>query len=120
MANTIKRTTVFIEAMAMTDSSAFGAGEAVGNYKDEFGRWIAKDSNGKKWHNLPSNLRNENFYRFENQYSMSDIIYYLMDKNEDYQTVMWGILVEAVNTAFKEATINCIDDIYRYVSENLI
>lgn len=40
-----------------------------------------------------------------------------------YDSHMFSIearLVEAVNTAFKEATINCIDDIYRYVSENLI
>ena len=119
MANTIKRDTVFIECMALTNSSAFGAGECVGNYrKDDM--WIAKDSNGKKWRNLTANLRNENFYKFINQYSMSDIIYYLMDKNADYQTVMTDMLIEAIETTFEETRVCCIDDIYNYISENLI
>lgn len=74
MANTIKRNTIFIECMALTNSQAFGAGECVGNYrKDDM--WIVKDSNGKKWRNLTANLRNENYYKFINQYSMSDIIF---------------------------------------------
>ena len=119
MANTIKRNTVFIECMALTNSQAFGAGECVGNYrKDDM--WIAKDSNGKKWRNLTANLRNENFYKFINQYSMSDIIYYLMDKNADYQTVMTDMLIEAIETTFEETRVCCIDDIYNYISENLI
>ena len=82
--------------------------------------WIAKDSNGKKWRNLTANLRNENFYKFINQYSMSDIIYYLMDRNADYQTVMTDMLVEAIETTFEETRVCCIDDIYNYISENLI
>ena len=119
MANTIKRNTIFIECMALTDSEAFGAGECVGNYR-KYDMWIAKDSNGKKWRNLTANLRNENFYKFINQYSMSDIIYYLMDKNADYQTVMTDMLIEAIETTFEETRVCCIDDIYNYISENLI
>ena len=70
-----------------------------------------------KWKEI---LRNENFYKFINQYSMSDIIYYLMDKNADYQTVMTDMLIEAIETTFEETRVCCIDDIYNYISENLI
>ena len=119
MCNTIKRNSIFIECVALTDSTAFKAGEHIGNYKTEDG-WISKDSNGKKWRNLTGNLRNENYYKFINQYSMEDIVYYLMDRNSDYQTVLWDMLVEAIETTFKETTIHCIDDIYNYISNNLI
>lgn len=119
MCNTIKRDSIFIECVALTDSNAFGAGECIGNYRKD-GMWIAKDSNGKKWRNLSKNLRNEHFYQFINQYSMNDIIYYLMEKNTDYQTVMWEMLVEAIETTFEEAIIYCIEDVYKYISENLI
>lgn len=84
MGNKIKRTTVFIEVVALTNSTAFKVGE------------------------------------FVNQYSMSDIIYYLMDRNIDYQTVMWEMLVEAVEITFKEARVTCIDDIYKYIVQHLI
>lgn len=47
MANSIKRTTVFIEVVALTNSTAFKAGEAVGNYKDDLNRWVATDENVK-------------------------------------------------------------------------
>lgn len=120
MANRIKRTTVFIEAVALVNSEAFKSGEKVGNYKDEFNRWIVTDGNGKRWRSLPGNLRNENFYKFINQYSMSDIVYYLMDRNEDYQTVLWESLVGAIETTFREERVNCLEDIYRYVVEHLI
>lgn len=43
-----------------------------------------------------------------------------MDRNTDYQTVMWEMLVEAVETTFKEARVTCIDDIYEYVVQHLI
>lgn len=120
MANSIKRTTVFIEVVALTNSTAFKAGEAVGNYKDDLNRWVATDENGKRWQNLAKNLRNENFYKFVNQYSMEDIIYYLMNRNVNYQTVMREMIVEAVETTFKEARVTCIDDICEYIVHHLI
>lgn len=119
MGNTIKKETVFIETMVLTNSSAFREGEYVGNYKQD-GRWIAKDSNGKKWQNLTSNLRNENFYKFINQYSMPELVQYLRDKVADYYTVAYEFLVTAIETTFEETRMCCIDDIYKYVSKNLI
>lgn len=44
MGNKIKRTTVFIEVVALTNSTAFKVGETVGNYKDDLNRWVATDS----------------------------------------------------------------------------
>lgn len=120
MGNRIKRTTVFIEAVTLVNTTALKADEAMGCYKDELNRWVTTDGNDKRWQVLPGNLRNENFCKFVNQYSMSDIIYYLMDRNTDYQTVMWESLVEAVETTFKEARVTCIDDIYKYIIQHLI
>jgi hypothetical protein len=53
---------------------------------------------------------------------MSDIIYYLMDKNVDYQTVDRELLEEAVFTAFKEMNFYgaTLDNVYNYISSNLI
>lgn len=119
MCNTIKRNSIFIECVTLTSSQAFGEGECIGNYKKD-NMWIAKDSNGKKWRNLIKNLRNDSYYKFINQYSMSDIIYYLMDRNADYQTVMTEMLVDAIETAFEETRVCCIEDIYNYISEYLI
>lgn len=120
MGNRIKRTTVFIEAVTVINTTALKADEVMGCYKDEFNRWVTTDENDKRWQVLPGNLRNENFCKFVNQYSMSDIIYYLMDRNTDYQTVMWEMLVEAVETTFKKARVTCIDDIYKYIVQHLI
>lgn len=50
MGNRIKKDSIFIIAETLTDSSAFKAGETIGNYKDD-NRWITKDSTGKKWQN---------------------------------------------------------------------
>ena len=119
MGNRIKKNSIFVVAETLTDSSAFSKGEIIGNYKDD-NRWIAKDSNGKKWNNLLCHLRNENYFKIINQYSMSDIVYYLQSRNEDFLTVVWEMLVDAVKTTFKETRVTCIDDIYRYVSANLI
>lgn len=119
MANTIKRNTVFIECMALMNSSAFGAGEVLGNYKQD-DMWITKDSNGKKWRNLTSNLRNENYYKFINQYSMMDIVCYLMNRNVNYQTVLTEMLVDAIETTFDETRVCCVEDIYEYISKHLI
>ena len=119
MGNRIKKDSIFIVAETLTDSMAFKFGEIIGNYKED-NRWIITDIKGKKWQNLISHLRNENYFKIINQYSMADIIYYLQSKNENYLTVMWEMLVDAVKTTFQETRINCIDDIYKYVSENLI
>lgn len=119
MGNRIKKDSIFIVAETLTDSSAFKAGETIGNYKDDNG-WITTDTDGKRWKNLICHLRNENFFKIINQYSMSDIIYYLQSKKADYYTVMWEMLVDAVKNTFQETRITCIDDIYKYVSENLI
>ena len=119
MGNRIKKNSIFIVAETLADSSAFKAGEVIGNYKDDT-RWIATDSNGKKWQNLIGNLRNENFFKIINQYSIEDIVYYLQGKNENYLTVMWKMLVDAVKITFAETRVTCIDDIYNYVSENLV
>lgn len=120
MANRIKRNTIFIECEALTNSSAFGVGELVGNYKTEHG-WIATDSNGKRWLNFAQSIRNENFYKVHNQYSMQDIVWYLRERNEDYYTVVWEMLEDAVTTALEEAKhICCISDIYEYIAEHLI
>lgn len=119
MGNRIKNDSIFIVAETLINSSAFKTGEVVGNYKDD-NEWIATDISGKRWQNLISHLRNENYFKIINQYSMSDIIYYMQSKNENYYTVMWEILVDAVKTTFKEARVTCIDDIYNYISANLI
>lgn len=119
MGNRIKKDSIFIVADTLTDSSAFKAGETIGNYKDD-NDWITTDADEKRWKNPICHLRNENFFKIINQYSMSDIIYYLQSKNENYYTVIWEMLVNAVKTTFQETRITCIDDIYKYVSENLI
>ena len=120
MGNRIKRDSVFIEAKALTDSNACITGELIGNYKDDSGRWIFVDPNGKRWQNLTSHLRNENYFEIINQYFMGDIIDYLFRRNLSYQTVMTEMLIDAIQTTFKETRVVCIEDIYRYMVENLI
>ena len=120
MGNVIKRDTVFIEVMTMTSSSAYEPGEAIGIFKDVDYGWTSKDSKGNWWHMFIDHIRNENFYKVINQYSMSDIVYYLQERNSDYYTVMWDILVDAIKTTFRETKITCIDDIYKYIATNLI
>lgn len=120
MGNRIKRDSIFIEAEALTDSNACITGELIGNYKDDSGRWIFVDSNGKRWQNLTSHLRNENYFDIINQYSMGDIIDYLFRRNLSYQTVMTEMLIDAIQTTFKETRIVCIEDIYSYMVKNLI
>lgn len=121
MGNVIKRNTVFMECMAMRDITAFAAGEIVSVYRIE-NKWVTQDSNGKYFRIDSSFLRKDEFFKINKQYSMSDIIYYLMDKNVDYQTVCWELLEEAVLTAFKEMYFYgaTLDDIYNYISGNLI
>ena len=119
MGNRIKKDSIFIIAETLTDSSTFKAGEIIGNYKDD-NRWIIKDSTGKKWQNLISHLRNANLFKIINQYSMEDIVWFLRERNENYLTVSYGFLVDAVKTTFQEARVTCIDDVYNYVLENLI
>lgn len=120
MSNRIKRDSIFIVTESLTDNSMCNVGEIIGTYKDDANRWITTDFNGKKWQSLICHLRNENFHRVINQYSMQDIVHYLQSKNENYFTVMWEMLAGAVKTTFKETRVTCIDDIYKYVLENLI
>lgn len=120
MANRIKRDSIFIVAKALTDSNAFKAGEVIGNYKDEAGRWIAKDATGKKWQNLAADLRNGSYFEFIDHYDIDDIIYYLFERRQDFQTVLWEMLVDAIKTTFEETTVCSLDDIYEYISHNLI
>lgn len=121
MGNVIKRNSVFVEAEVLLNNSASKAGDALAVFKFE-GKWITRDSQGKCWRMPLSILRNEHFFKVKAQYSMSDIIYYLMDKNTDYQTVLWESLEEAINTTFAELQIYGygIEDIYKYISQNLI
>ena len=120
MANRIKNDSIFIVARALTDSNAFKVGDVIGNYKDDSERWIAKDGNGKRWQHLITDLTNRCYFEIIGQYSMNDIIYYLENKNDDYQTVMWEMLVDAVKTTFKESRVTSLDNIYKYIVENLI
>ena len=120
MGNRIKKDSIFVVAETLTDSITFKAGMIIGNYKDDVNRWIATDSNGKKWQNLICHLRNENYFKIINQYSMSDIIYYLQSKNENYLTVMGEMLIDAVKTKFREKTVTYIYDIYMYMSGNFM
>ena len=120
MGNRIKRDSIFIEAKALTDSSACITGELIGNYKDDSGRWIFVDSKGIRWENTISCLRNDDYFEIVNQYSMSDIIDYLLIKNKDCQTVMTEMLVDAIRTTFEETRVVYIEDIYRYIVKNLI
>ena len=122
MGNVIHRNTVFIEAKNLVDFNSFNAGNIIGVYRDPYREsWIVVDPNGQRWCMCTSNLRNENYFKFIHQYSISDIIYKLMEINSDYETVMWDMLEDAVNTTFKEAKeLSSIEDIYKYISKNLI
>lgn len=121
MGNVINRNTVFMKCMSLVDNNVFAAGEMISVYKIE-NIWVTQDLNGKYFRVPASLIRNEKFTEVEERYSMSDIIYYLMDRNTDYQTVCWELLEEAVLTAFKEMYFYgaTLDDIYNYISGNLI
>ena len=116
---TIKHNSVFLSVEQLVDTNCAGGGEILGFYKDG-SRWLTKASDGKTYRIPLISLRNDDFYKILNQYSMSDIIYYLMDKNPDYQTVLWELLEEAVNTAFRKSRLWTIEDIYNYITEYLI
>jgi hypothetical protein len=121
MGNVINRNTVFMECMSLVDNNVFASGEMVSVYKIE-NIWVTQNLNGKYFRVPASLIRNEKFTEVEERYSMSDIIYYLMDRNTDYQTICWALLEEAVLTAFKEMYFYgaTLDDIYNYISGNLI
>ena len=122
MENTIKRNSILVELMALTNNSAFGGGEVVSCHKDpEDGHWITTDSNGKKYQSFISHMRNENYYKLINQYSLEDIRYYLYDKYPDMQTVIWEMLRDAIYTALKETGYAMtIDSICKYIATELI
>lgn len=121
MGNVIKRNSVFVEVEVLLNNSASKAGDSLAIFKFE-DKWVTRDTQGKCWRMLISILRNEHFFKVKKQYSMSDIIYYLMNRNPDYQTVLWETLERAVNTTFAELRTYGygIEDIYKYISQNLI
>lgn len=118
---TIHRTTIFIETESLVDSLAFNQGDKVGYFKGE-NKWLTKDKEDvhKTWRVFPEMLRNENLIKIIHQYAMSDIIYYLFDRNSDYQTVYWDMLEHAIKRTFEETRVSCLEDIYEYISSDLI
>ena len=118
---TIHRSTIFIETESLVDSLAFNQDDKVGYFKRE-DKWLAKDKEDvhKTWRVFPNMLRNEALIKIIHQYSMPDIIYYLFSRNSDYQTVYWSMLEDAVRETFEETRVTCLEDIYEYISSNLI
>lgn len=101
----IKQNSKYVEAMALTDSAAFVAGELVVVWKDEHGRWITKDSNGKKWHLLTNHLRNDCFYKIIRQSKGIEVrpaAYDLMYMDENFQTVFWDFIIDAIENSLKD------------------
>lgn len=119
MSNVIKRSTLFMETIALTNCIPFIEGECAGFFKWQ-GKWVVKDSNNALWTIAAKHLRNEKLFQIVKQWTMDDIVLYLMDRNEDYQTVDSHILEDAINTALMEGKICCIEDLYEYIVENLI
>lgn len=119
MANTIKRTTRYMEVEIQRNVSAFGEGEVLFLWKED-NRWITKDSNGKRYHFTLNFLRNPVWVNILTNYTKADIIYWLQEQNEDYYTVAWDYLSEAIDTTLKESNPSYLGDIYEYISENLI
>lgn len=119
MGNVIKRNTVFIEATAVTNSCAYEKGTRIGLFKRD-SDWLSKRDDGKYWKTFISHIRNEHYYSVNKQYSIEDIVDYLRRRNRDYYTVMWEMIVDAINTTFDETEVKCIDDIYEYVNANLL
>lgn len=120
MANKIRKDTIFIEAVALTDNQAYVTGEVLGNYKDQYNRWITINSENKKYRNLVSNLRNDNMYKVVNQYSLYDIVNWLYMRNTDYQTVYVEMLVDAIKETLENVRCTNLEDMYRYIATNLI
>lgn len=118
---TIHRSTIFIETEYLVDSLAFNQDDKVGYFKRE-DKWLTKDKEDvhKTWRVFPSMLRNEALIKIIHQYSMPDIIYYIFSRNSDYQTVYWSMLEDAVRETFEETRVTCLEDIYEYISSNLI
>lgn len=119
MGNVIKRNSVFIIGECLVDNTAFGEGEVVPFFRSD-DRWITIDSNGKRWRSVVSHMRNENCYRFVEQYTISDIVYYMWDRNSDFQTVFTEILVDAIKETLNTVYCTSLEDVYKHISENLI
>lgn len=118
MGNVIKRDTVFIEAVALTESSAFNVDDEVTFFKRD-NNWLTR-KDGKYYQTFISHVRNEHFYYVVNQYSIKDIVLMIQNRDESYCSVFWDFFVEAIETTFKETEIKCVDDICDYIMENLI
>lgn len=118
---TIHRDTIFIETESLDDLLVYNAGDKVGYFKREK-KWLTKNKkdNYKMWRVSQDVLRNEALVKIIRQYSMSDIIYYLFRRNSDYQTVYWDMLEHAIKRTFEETRVTCLEDIYEYISSNLI
>lgn len=120
MGNRIKKDSQVIIAKAKLKTQAFDREETFATYKDEWGTWVMTDSYGHHWSLLVSQIRNDDLLTILEQHSYSEIIYWLMERNSDYQTVMWDMLIDAIKTTIRETTIGSLEDMYKYISENLI
>ncbi len=120
MGNRIKRTTDFLIAKANLETLAFGCGEPIGIYKNEWGRWITTDTKGKGWQVLVAHIRNDALLTILEQYTYEDIAYWLQQRNPNYQTVMWDMLIDAIKTTLKETNVASLEGIYQYIAEHLL
>lgn len=115
----MKRNTVIAEVEHLVGNNAFGVGEVACVHKEN-GQWIMVDNDGERWLVFGSNLRNKDCYRPIKEMSVSDIIYELYERDGDYQTVAWGLLEEAIETALRESKSCSIENVINYIMENLI
>lgn len=53
-------------------------------------------------------------------YEVGDIALWLMERNENYQTVMWEMLEDVVITAIDECDPLTLEELYQYVLKNLL
>lgn len=115
----IEHDVVFISVESQINTDYIIKGEIFGLYKTN-NVWLHRQNEGKLLRAAQNIIQNDNYFKVLKQYSMSDIIYYLLDKHPDCQTVMWDMLEDAINTTFDEACLCTIDDICEYISKNLI
>lgn len=115
----IKHDTIFISVESQISNDYIIEGEVFGLYKTN-NVWLHRQNKCKLLRVTQNIIKNDNYFKVLKQYSMSDIIYYLMDKYPDCQTVMWEMLESVVNTTFDEVSLCTIDDICEYITKNLI
>ena len=115
----IKKSSVLLIVRTNVSAEPFSVGEIIGHYRRD-GKWMTRDSTGKTWCNLISNLRNPHYFQYLSQYSMDDILNYLLGQDADLQTVCTERLEKAVYDTFLETQITSLPDIYKYIRCNLI